>query len=135
MKPQNRRLGLATVTGCVFALWAAVATAQPKPVTLEYFSWSIFRLTAPSGEVILTNPFVANPDSPVKVPDFPKVDGIVVADGHGDEVGSTMRSRLPPAPKSSPRSRCTTSGCSPARSPWAQVQGNRLNGVGSFRRG
>jgi L-ascorbate metabolism protein UlaG (beta-lactamase superfamily) len=80
---------LAVIAGCAFSLWSSLAMAQQKPVTLEYFSWSIFRLTAPSGEVILTNPFVTNPDSPVKVADFPKVDGIVVADGHADEVGST----------------------------------------------
>ena len=72
----------------VLALWSVAAAAQQKPVTLEYFSWSIFRLTAPNGTVILTNPFVTNPDSPVKVADFPKVDGIVIADGHRDEVGS-----------------------------------------------
>jgi L-ascorbate metabolism protein UlaG (beta-lactamase superfamily) len=71
------------------ALWSGSALAQSsKPVTLEWFSWSIFRLTSPSGEVILTNPFVTNPDSPVKVADFPKVDGIVIADGHRDEIGS-----------------------------------------------
>jgi L-ascorbate metabolism protein UlaG (beta-lactamase superfamily) len=80
---------VATMLGCALSLWSAAALAQQKPVTLEYFSWSIFRLTAPSGEVLLTNPFVTNPDSPVKVADFPKVDVIVVADGHQDEVGST----------------------------------------------
>jgi L-ascorbate metabolism protein UlaG (beta-lactamase superfamily) len=37
----------------------------------------------------LTNPIGTNPDSPVKVADFPKVDVILVADGHADEVGST----------------------------------------------
>jgi L-ascorbate metabolism protein UlaG (beta-lactamase superfamily) len=84
----TRRL-LGAVLGTAIVAWSAAALAQQKPVTLEYFSWSIFRLTAPSGEVILTNPFVANPDSPVKVADFPKVDAIVVADGHRDEVGST----------------------------------------------
>jgi L-ascorbate metabolism protein UlaG (beta-lactamase superfamily) len=85
--PISRRL-LGAVLGGVIVAWSATALAQQKPVTLEYFSWSIFRLTAPSGEVILTNPFVTNPDSPVKVADFPKVDAIVVADGHRDEVGS-----------------------------------------------
>jgi L-ascorbate metabolism protein UlaG (beta-lactamase superfamily) len=79
----------AAFLACALAFWSLTASAQDKPVTLEYFSWSIFRLTAPTGEVILTNPFVTNPDSPVKVADFPKVDGIVVADGHRDEVGST----------------------------------------------
>ena len=86
---ENSMRGLAVIAACVFTLWSSTAIAQQKPVTLEYFSWSIFRLTAPSGEVILTNPFVTNPDSPVKVVDFPKVDGIVVADGHRDEVGLT----------------------------------------------
>jgi L-ascorbate metabolism protein UlaG (beta-lactamase superfamily) len=88
MRRSLTRAGI-TVAGFVLAFWSAAAMAQQKPVTLEYFSWSIFRLTAPSGEIILTNPFVTNPDSPVKVADFPKVDGILVADGHADEVGST----------------------------------------------
>jgi hypothetical protein len=82
---------------CVLALSAPGTVAAPKPataatakpVTLEFFSWSIFRITSPEGTVVLTNPFVTNPDSPVKVADFPKVDAIVVADGHRDEVGST----------------------------------------------
>jgi L-ascorbate metabolism protein UlaG (beta-lactamase superfamily) len=79
-------LGLALLGA--MALWSTAALAQQKPVTLEYFSWSIFKLTSPSGEVLLTNPFVTNPDSPVKVADFPKVDVMVIADGHADEVGS-----------------------------------------------
>jgi len=66
-----------------------LAPAQSGPVKMEWFSWSIFRFTSPTGKVVLTNPFVTNPDSPVKVDDFPKVDVIVVADGHRDEVGST----------------------------------------------
>lgn len=85
---------VAAVTVSIVTLWSTTAMAQQKPVTLEYFSWSIFRLTAPGGEVILTNPFVTNPDSPVKVADFPKVDGIVVADGHADEVGSSAEIAL-----------------------------------------
>ena len=82
------------VIGAMLVVTSSAATAQQKPVTLEYFSWSIFRLTSPTGQVILTNPFVTNPDSPVKVADFPKVDAIVVADGHADEVGSTAEIAL-----------------------------------------
>lgn len=85
---RSRRL-LGAILGGAALVWPAAVLAQQKPVTLEYFSWSIFRLTAPTGEVLLTNPFVTNPDSPVKVADFAKVDVIVVADGHQDEVGST----------------------------------------------
>ena len=73
----------------MLAAWAGQAPAQSGPVKMEWLSWSIFRFTSPGGKIIVTNPFVTNPDSPVKVPDFPKVDVIVVADGHGDEVGST----------------------------------------------
>jgi L-ascorbate metabolism protein UlaG (beta-lactamase superfamily) len=73
----------------MLAGWAAQAPAQPGPVKMEWLSWSIFRFTSPAGKVIVTNPFVTNPDSPVKVADFPKVDVILVADGHPDEVGST----------------------------------------------
>ncbi len=69
--------------------WAQAGLAQAGPVKMEWLSWSIFRFTSPAGTVVLTNPFVANPDSPVKVADFTKVDVILVADGHGDEVGST----------------------------------------------
>jgi len=73
----------------MLAMWAGQAPAQSGAVKMEWLSWSIFRFTSPGGKIIVTNPFVANPDSPVKVPDFPKVDVILVADGHGDEVGST----------------------------------------------
>ena len=69
--------------------WATPAPAQTGPVKMEWLSWSIFRFTSPTGKIVVTNPFVKNPDSPVKVEDFPKVDVILVADGHGDEVGST----------------------------------------------
>src|SRR3990172_11833895 len=81
---------LATVfMGFALGAWPETLRAQTGAVKLEWLSWSIFRLTSPTGKVVLTNPFVNNPDSPVKVDDFPKVDLIVVADGHGDEVGST----------------------------------------------
>ena len=73
----------------MLAGWAGQAPAQSGPVKMEWLSWSIFRFTSPTGKVIVTNPFVTNPDSPVKVTDFPKVDVILVADGHRDEVGST----------------------------------------------
>jgi L-ascorbate metabolism protein UlaG (beta-lactamase superfamily) len=80
-------IGMAVVWA--LALWPVDAQAQTGSVKLEWFSWSIFRLTSPTGKIVLTNPFVTNPDSPVKVDDFPKADVIVVADGHPDEVGST----------------------------------------------
>ena len=73
----------------MLAGWAGQAPAQSGAVKMEWLSWSIFRFTSPTGKVVVTNPFVTNPDSPVKVESFPKVDVILVADGHRDEVGST----------------------------------------------
>lgn len=85
----NKWLACAATLLTLVFLCPLSVEAQTRPVSLEWFSWSIFRLTSPTGKVILTNPYVTNPDSPVKVEDFPKVDVILVADGHADEVGST----------------------------------------------
>jgi L-ascorbate metabolism protein UlaG (beta-lactamase superfamily) len=93
-KPHAWRLLRAIAVISVGLAWPVAGFAAGDPVKLEYFSWSIFRLTSPSGKIVLTNPFVTNPDSPVKVADFPKVDAIVVADGHQDEVGSAAEIAL-----------------------------------------
>jgi L-ascorbate metabolism protein UlaG (beta-lactamase superfamily) len=72
---------------------ASVASAQSTggSVQVEWLGWSHYRITTPNGKVILTNPFTANPDSPVKADEVTKADLIVVADGHGDEVGQTVQ--------------------------------------------
>src|ERR1051326_5526944 len=69
---------------------AAPAAQSGGTVKVEWFGWSHYRFTSPTGKVVLTNPFTSNPDSPIKPADIPKADLIVVADGHGDEVGSTV---------------------------------------------
>jgi len=85
-------LGLALCLAYLSGPGAAFAAGDA--VQIEWFSWSIFKMTSPTGKVVVTNPFVTNPDSPVKVENFPKVDIIVVADGHMDEVGSTAEIAL-----------------------------------------
>lgn len=92
--PRGSRMPGIVALMAVFLAWPAAGFAAGDPVKLEWFSWSIFRLTSPTGKVVLTNPFVTNPDSKVKVADFPKVDAIVVADGHADEVGSAAEIAL-----------------------------------------
>src|SRR5260221_12766621 len=87
--------------GGICFTWSAAAFAAGDPVKIEWFSWSIFRMTSPAGKVMLTNPFVTNPDSPAKVEDSPKADVIVVADGHQDEVDSTAEMALATRPRSS----------------------------------
>lgn len=71
-----------------FWMAATLAEGQTGTVKMEWLSWSHFRFTSPDGKVILTNPFVTNPDSPIKAADVQKADIILVADGHRDEVGS-----------------------------------------------
>src|SRR5436309_4337451 len=91
-----RLLALASAAALMTLLMAAPGTgAAPAKqasgaVTMEWFGWSLFRFTSPDGKVVLTNPFAANPDSPLKAEDVTKADLIVTADGHGDEVGSTV---------------------------------------------
>jgi L-ascorbate metabolism protein UlaG (beta-lactamase superfamily) len=60
-------------------------------VKLEWLSWSFFRLTSPTGKVILTNPFITgNPDAAVTVEEIAKADLILVPNGHRDEIGETI---------------------------------------------
>jgi L-ascorbate metabolism protein UlaG (beta-lactamase superfamily) len=84
--------GLAALAIVFVSAGSAAPAAQPATgqVKVEWFGWSHYRFTSPSGKVVLTNPFTSNPDSPIKAEDIDKADLIVVADGHGDEVGSTV---------------------------------------------
>lgn len=70
----------------------AAPTVQNAGVTAEYLGWSFYRLTSPTGKVVLTNPFVNNPDAPVTLDEVTGrgADLIVVSDGHGDEQGQTI---------------------------------------------
>jgi L-ascorbate metabolism protein UlaG (beta-lactamase superfamily) len=88
-----RLLTLATMAAMLAMLVAAPMTSAQQasgPVNMEWFGWSFFRFSTPGGKVVLTNPFAANPDSPLKPEDVTKADLIVTADGHGDEIGSTV---------------------------------------------
>jgi L-ascorbate metabolism protein UlaG (beta-lactamase superfamily) len=77
----------------VVALAPATVAAQQAsgPVNMEWFGWSFFRFTSPEGKIILTNPFAANPDSPIKADDVTAADLIFAADGHADELGSIIQ--------------------------------------------
>lgn len=87
-------LAAALATAASVIWLAPVVAAQGKPqstsVSMEWLGWSVFRFTSPSGKVVLTNPFLANPDSPARAEDITAADLILVSNGHGDEVGSTV---------------------------------------------
>ena len=77
--------GLTALAVLFVSAGSAAPAAQPASgtVSVEWFGWSHYRFTSPTGKVILTNPFTSNPDSPIKPEDIEKADLIVVADGHG----------------------------------------------------
>ncbi len=76
------------------ALAGVAAPAFPHSfdgdLKLEWLTWSFFRITSPGGKVILTNPWLTNPDSKTKLEDIDKADIILIATGHRDEVGEAM---------------------------------------------
>jgi L-ascorbate metabolism protein UlaG (beta-lactamase superfamily) len=57
---------------------------------VEWLTWSFFRITSPEGKVILTNPWLSNPDSKTTLEQIDKADIILVPTGHRDEVGETV---------------------------------------------
>src|SRR5687768_8008011 len=69
------------------------AGAQASGITVEWLGWSHYRLTSPSGRVVVTNPRIAgNADSPITQDEALalRTDVIVVADLHPDELGATV---------------------------------------------
>src|SRR3954469_10621881 len=87
---------LTTRLGASAALTGASAAAtarQDSGITVEYRGWSHYKLTSPTGKVVLTNPFITNNADAAVTLDEAIAEGadlIVVADGHGDEQGDTI---------------------------------------------
>ncbi|MFQ5850150.1 MAG: MBL fold metallo-hydrolase [Candidatus Binatia bacterium] len=77
-------LGLVSLRPPVFA------QSSGGDVKLEWLTWSFFRITSPAGKVILTNPWLTNPDSQTKLEEIDKADVILVPTGHRDELGETV---------------------------------------------
>ena len=67
-----------------------VAQDPQGEVKIEWLTWSFFRITSPKGKVILTNPWLSNPDSQTSLEQIDQADIILVPTGHRDEVGETV---------------------------------------------
>jgi hypothetical protein len=39
---------------------SVAASAQGSGITVEFLGWSHYRLTSPTGKVVVTNPFITN---------------------------------------------------------------------------
>ncbi|MBI2985822.1 MAG: MBL fold metallo-hydrolase [Deltaproteobacteria bacterium] len=79
---------LALFAVALFFTGAQTLSAQTKgELKMEWLSHSHFRFTSPNGKVVLTNPHLDAADNKTKLEELTKVDVIVVADGHRDEIG------------------------------------------------
>ena len=66
--------------------------AQSGEVMVEWLGWSFFRLTSPTGKVLLHNPWVqGNPDAAVTLDDITRADLILASQGHPDDQGNTVQ--------------------------------------------
>lgn len=78
------------LSGVLAGCGQPVAAPSGQTPTLEWFGWSVFRITSGEGKVIYLHPWLTNPDSTLKLDDITKADYILVSDGHGDELGETI---------------------------------------------
>ncbi len=79
--------------GGLSAIQPAAQSAAQAGVTVEFFGHSHYRLTSPSGKIVLTNPWVTgNPNAVITLDETIArgADLIVVADLHGDERGQAL---------------------------------------------
>jgi L-ascorbate metabolism protein UlaG (beta-lactamase superfamily) len=81
---------LATVlAGAVAAARTQVAAAQ-ETVKLEWLGHEFYRLTSPQGVVVLTSPWLGNPDGPVAVDELARTDFVLVPNSHSDDMGNPI---------------------------------------------
>jgi len=65
------------------------ATAQGT-VRLEWLGHEFYRFTSPQGVVVITSPWLDNPDGPVTLDEVARTDIILVPNSHSDDMGSPI---------------------------------------------
>jgi len=63
----------------------------PGTVAMEWLGWSFYRFTSPDGKVVITNPWVGNPDSPLSMNQLTRVDIILLSGGPGQHVRDAIQ--------------------------------------------
>jgi L-ascorbate metabolism protein UlaG (beta-lactamase superfamily) len=69
---------------------AAVAQTATDKVKVEWLGHEFYRFTSPKGVVVITSPWLANPDGPVALADLAKTDFILVPNAHNDDLGNPL---------------------------------------------
>ena len=73
----------------------------PGKVKLEWLGHEFYRFTSPNGVVVVTSPWLGNPDGPVPKELLARTDFILVPNAHNDDMGNRKRCTSSPAPWSS----------------------------------
>jgi L-ascorbate metabolism protein UlaG (beta-lactamase superfamily) len=88
-----RRLPIAFVLVVASVLAAPAAHAAAGGTTLTWYGHAAFKLTTPSGKVLLIDPWISNPSNKSAQKDvaaLDKVDLILISHGHSDHVGDAV---------------------------------------------
>ncbi|HEY7061498.1 MAG TPA: MBL fold metallo-hydrolase [Chloroflexota bacterium] len=64
--------------------------AAQGTVRLEWLGHEFYRLTSPDGVVVLTSPWLDNPDGPVDLDELTRTDVILVPNSHNDDMGNPI---------------------------------------------
>ncbi len=87
-----KKLLAASVTMCALLLFSAAAFAAGS-TGITWYGHSAFKVTTPSGKVLLIDPWLANPANPKGkelLAGLDKVDQILLTHAHGDHIGNTV---------------------------------------------
>ena len=72
------------------AAFAQTPAAGQGKVKLEWLGRDFYRLTSPQGVVVITSPWLKNPDGPVSVEEVARTDFILVPNSHNDDMGNPI---------------------------------------------
>ena len=70
--------------------FAQTPTAGQGKVKVEWLGHEFYRLTSPKGVVVITSPWLSNPDGPVSPEELARTDFILVPNSHRDDMGNPV---------------------------------------------
>src|SRR5262245_59713488 len=81
------------IVGCLvkWSIGFAQTTADGQgKVKIEWLGHEFYRLTSPKGVVVITSPWLGNPDGPVPLDSLARTDFILVRNAHNDDMGNPL---------------------------------------------